>query len=208
MDSLTRNAHWERIYQLKKLTEVSWYQAVPKTSLSFLNWLNIPKTAKVIDVGGGDSFFVDNLLDLGYQNITVLDISETAIKRAQKRLGERSKQVQWIVSDIINFEPTEIYDFWHDRAAFHFLTSEDDIKTYVSTAQQCIAKAGHLVIGTFSKSGPLKCSGIEIMQYSEDSMEQQFAPFFEKLDCQTIDHTTPFNTTQNFLFCSFKKLGN
>lgn len=208
MDSLTRNAHWQHIYQTKELNQVSWYQAVPQTSLSFLNTLNIPKTAKIIDVGGGDSFFVDNLLDLGYQDITVLDISASAIERAQKRLGERSKQVQWIVSDIINFEPTEIYDFWHDRAAFHFLTSEDDIKTYVSTAQHCIAKAGHLVIGTFSESGPLKCSGIEIKQYSEDSMEQQFDPFFEKLDCQTFDHTTPFNTTQNFLFCSFKKLGN
>lgn len=125
----------------------------------------MPTTAKVIDIGGGDSFLVDHLLDLGYQDITVLDISEAAIERAKQRLGDNAKNIKWIVADAATFKPMEKYDFWHDRAAFHFLTDEQEISSYLQTAQENINPTGVLVIGTFSQQGPEKCSGIEIKQY-------------------------------------------
>ena len=130
---MDRKKHWEEIYQSKNTTEVSWFQASPTTSLQFLKEFNLPQSASIIDVGGGDSFMVDELLEMGYRNITVLDISETAIKKAQQRLGDKAKTVKWIVADAAGFQPTETYDFWHDRAAFHFLTGEQEISKYVDT---------------------------------------------------------------------------
>ena len=204
MNTTERTKHWETIYNTKQLCEVSWYQPSPNESLQFLREFNILKTAKIIDVGGGDSFFVDKLLEQGYENITVLDISETAINRAKKRLGEKSEMVTWIVSDIVDFKPSQVYDFWHDRAAFHFLTSEEDITKYISLITSYVN--GILVIGTFSENGPKKCSGIEIKQYTEKSMVEKLSDYFNKIKCISINHTTPFNTIQNFIFCSFKKI--
>lgn len=206
MKNFDRKKHWETIYQTKALNEVSWFQPTPKTSLQFFEQLDVPKTAKIIDIGGGDSFLVDHLINLGYEDITVLDISAAAIERAKKRLGVRAKNVTWITSDIVNFEPTEEYDFWHDRAAFHFLTNEQEISNYIETAHRHIDTNGVLVIGTFSEQGPKKCSGIEIKQYSETAMTERLKAKFEKIKCFTIDHTTPFDTVQNFVFCSFRKL--
>lgn len=205
MNNFDRKKHWEQIYQTKALNEVSWFQPKPETSLSFFTEFKVPLNAKVIDIGGGDSFLVDHLLDLGYEDLTVLDISEEAIQRAKTRLGQKAKQVQWIVEDAAHFKPLEMYDFWHDRAAFHFLTNEQEISNYIETAHRHIKPNGVLVIGTFSEQGPQKCSGIEIKQYSETSMIEQFKHAFEKIDCLHIDHTTPFDTVQNFVFCSFKK---
>ncbi len=198
--------HWENIYQTKSLHEVSWYQPNPTTSLEFLKQYNIPLTAKIIDVGGGDSFLVDHLLELGYLDITVLDISASSLERAKQRLGAKAADVKWIVEDAAEFRPTEQYDFWHDRAAFHFLTHEKEINSYVETVKQAIKPTGILVLGTFSEQGPKKCSGIEIKQYSEVSMVSLLQKFFEKVKCITVDHPTPFNTIQNFIFCSFRKL--
>jgi SAM-dependent methyltransferase len=206
MEDFDRKKHWEHIYQKKELNEVSWFQPTPKTSLDFLSELNLPISAKIIDVGGGDSFLVDHLLDLGYIDITVLDISAAAIDKAKLRLGVKAEKVKWIVADAAHFTPKEKYDFWHDRAAFHFLTDEKDIKNYIETARQNINPAGILVVGTFSEQGPKKCSGIDIKQYSASSLTDIFNGFFEKLDCLTIDHQTPFDTIQNFVFCSFKRL--
>jgi len=208
MENFDRKKHWENIYQTKQLNEVSWYQPTPETSLDFIKQFNIPITAKIIDVGGGDSFLVDHLLEKGYQDITVLDISEAAIDRAKRRLGDKAKNVKWIVADASTFKPTEKYDFWHDRATFHFLTDEQEITNYIETARQNINTTGVLVIGTFSEQGPKKCSGIEIKQYSETTMADRLKMFFEKIKCITVDHKTPFDTTQNFVFCSFRKLQN
>ena len=202
---MDKKQHWENIYQTKELNEVSWYQPKPATSLNFFEELTIPKNAKIIDIGGGDSFLVDHLIDLGYSEITVLDISEAAIQKAKNRLGNKAEKVTWIVSDIVEFQPTEKYDVWHDRAAFHFLTNKEEREKYVLIADQSLNSNGILIVGTFSVNGPFKCSGIEITQYSEESMLDQFKSKFEKVNCFTIDHTTPFNTIQNFLFCSFKK---
>jgi SAM-dependent methyltransferase len=206
MKIFDRKKHWETIYQTKQLNEVSWYQPTPEASLGFVKQFNVPKSAKIIDIGGGDSFLVDHLLDLGYQDITVLDLSEAALDRAKQRLGDRSAKVKWIVADAATFKPKEKYDFWHDRAAFHFLTNEKEIKNYIDTVQQGIKSAGILVIGTFSEKGPSKCSGIEIKRYSERSMTDRLRKFFEKIKCINVDHITPFDTIQNFIFCSFRKL--
>lgn len=206
MEHLDRKKHWENIYQTKDLKDVSWYQPTPTTSLDFLKQFNIPTTAKIIDIGGGDSFLVDHLLDLGYTDLTVLDISAASLDRAKQLLGDRSTNVKWIVADAATFKPTEQYDFWHDRAAFHFLTQEQEITNYIDTIQKSIKPTGVLVIGTFSEQGPKKCSGIEIKQYSETTMTDRLKKFFEKVKCITVDHQTPFDTIQNFIFCSIRKL--
>lgn len=206
MGNFDRKNHWENIYNTKELKDVSWFQVRPETSLDFFKQFNVSTTAKIIDIGGGDSLLVDHLLDLGYQDISVLDISESAIERAKIRLGQKANNVKWIVADAATFVPTEQYDFWHDRAAFHFLTEENEISNYLEIAQKSINPKGILVIGTFSEQGPKKCSGIEIKQYSETSMTDRLKIFFEKIKCITVDHITPFDTIQNFVFCSFKKL--
>ena len=205
MEDTARKKHWEKIYATKQLTEVSWYQQTPETSLKFFEEFKIPLNAKVIDVGGGDSLLVDHLLDLGYTNISVLDISKNAIERSMKRLGEKSKMVKWIVADASSFKPEEKYDLWHDRAAFHFLTDEYEIMNYINTVQNSMSENGVLVIGTFSEQGPKKCSGIEIKQYSEKAMTDILQKYFEKVKCISVDHETPSHSIQNFVFCSFKK---
>jgi len=205
MESFDRKKHWENIYHTKRTNEVSWYQPNPSTSLDFLKQFDIPKSARIIDIGGGDSYLVDRLLELGYLDITVLDISESALEKAQLRLGDRANKVKWIVADAVTFKPSEKYDFWHDRAAFHFLTQEQDIENYIDNVQQSIKPNGILVIGTFSEQGPKKCSGIEIKQYSETTMTDRLKKYFEKIKCITVDHTTPSDTIQNFVFCSFRK---
>jgi len=197
--------HWDIVYSTKAENEVSWFQPYPKTSIMFVELFDLPLNANIIDVGGGDSHFADALLGRGYQNIYVLDISAKAIERAKQRLGESASKIHWIVSDITAFKPTAKFDFWHDRAAFHFLTTEDKICKYISIAETAIKKDGFLVIGTFSESGPKKCSGLEIKRYSEAAMQARFENAFNKIKCIREDHTTPFNTLQNFLFCGFKK---
>ncbi|WP_370899477.1 class I SAM-dependent methyltransferase [Chryseobacterium gossypii] len=203
MTDINRKEHWETVYETKNPDQVSWTQEKPETSLSFITSLGLGKEARIIDIGGGDSLLVDFLLEEGFQNITVLDISSGALEKAKKRLGNKAEKVNWIVSDITDFEPDETYDLWHDRAAFHFLTAEEHISRYVDIAEKSISS--FMILGTFSKNGPAKCSGLEITQYDEDSIAARFGNRFEKLQCRTEDHKTPFGTFQNFIFCSFKK---
>lgn len=205
MSDFDRKEHWENVYTSKQLHEVSWYQPKPETSLCFIEKAQLPKDARIIDVGGGDSFLVDHLLDLGYTDLTVVDISEKALERARKRLGIRANLVKWITADAVEMELEGTYDFWHDRAVFHFLTKPADIEKYVAKLEQHIKKDGVLVLGTFSENGPLKCSGIEIKQYTETSLDEVTGKSFEKTACLIVDHPTPFNTLQNFVFCSFQK---
>ena len=200
-----KKAHWENVFATKAETEVSWFQSYPKTSIEFLELFNLPLDANIIDVGGGDSHFIDALLEKGYTNVYVLDISANAIERAKARLGKNANKVKWIVSDITEFEPTIKFDFWHDRAAFHFLTDDEKIYKYVAIAENAIHKDGYLILGTFSENGPTKCSGLEIKQYNKASMSARFEVDFNRIKCITEDHVTPFNTIQNFVFCSFQK---
>lgn len=206
METFDRKKHWENIYQTKQLNEVSWFQPTPQTSLDLIKEFNLPLSAKIIDIGGGDSLLVDHLLDAGYGDITVLDISIAAIERAKSRLGDRAESVKWIIADASGFNPSEKYDLWHDRAAFHFLTTAGEIESYLETARQCINPSGVLIVGTFSEQGPKKCSGLDIKQYSEESITSLFAKGFEKIKCFTLDHRTPFDTIQNFIFCTFRRI--
>ncbi len=198
--------HWEHIYSTKQPNEVSWTQQVPHTSLEFIKGLNLPLSSKIIDIGGGDSNLVDNLLEQGYTDITVLDISEAALERAKHRLGPLAVNVKWVVSDITEFKPDQKYDLWHDRAAFHFMTSAEQVSAYRQVAANAAQK--FMIISTFSESGPEKCSGLPIKRYSECELQAVFTDSYEKLDCLQEDHRTPFETVQNFLFCSFKRIAS
>src|ERR1700752_626369 len=190
METLNKKEHWEKVYNTKQPTEVSWFQVYPKTSMEFISLFELPKNARIIDIGGGDSHFVDSLLEKGYKDITVLDISAKAIERAKERLGEKASLVNWLVSDVTEFNPPRQYDFWHDRAAFHFLTTEVQTDKYVEIAKRGIAENGYLILGTFSESGPQKCSGLEIKQYSEESMSAKFEKDFKRIKCIKEDHLT------------------
>lgn len=202
MDHTTKN-HWNTVYKNKEPNQVSWTQEIPKTSLDFIHSFGLNKSAKIIDIGGGDSKLVDHLLYEGYENITVLDISSKALDKAKKRLGTNAKKVNWVVSDITEFEPSNTFDIWHDRATFHFLTTSNQVAKYLNIARNAVS--GYLTIGTFSENGPEKCSGLPIKQYSEEKLIAELENGFEKLRCITENHTTPFATSQNFLFCSFKR---
>ncbi|MFN3941789.1 MAG: class I SAM-dependent methyltransferase [Flavobacterium sp.] len=197
--------HWEHVFTTKKIEEVSWYQPKPETSLNFFTENNIPKIGSIIEVGGGDSFLMDFLIEMGYQNLHLLDISANALQRIQHRLGEKSKKVTFIESNIIDFQPNQTFDVWHDRACFHFLKEEKHIHAYVATASKLITSNGHLFIGTFSKQGPLKCSGLEISQYDAADLIALFEKDFTPLKCFQSNHPTPSGNIQNFTFCHFQK---
>ena len=197
---MSTKSHWEKIYSEKSPQEVSWTQEIPETSIEFFNEFKLSKTSPIIDIGGGESKFVDFLLAEGYQNISVLDISENALKRAKDRLGEKSKNIEWIVCDINDFNPKKKYSLWHDRAVFHFLTSNVEINRYVENVKQ---NSENFIVGTFSTSGPKKCSGLEISQYDKNLLSKLFEESMTINKVEYINHITPFETTQNFIFCSF-----
>jgi len=203
MSENTKN-HWEIVYTNKKPHEVSWTQEIPQTSIDFIKGFKLPKSASIIDIGGGDANLVDFLLADGYTDITVLDISAASLERAKIRIGDNSSKVTWIVSDITEFKPEKKYQIWHDRATFHFLTTAEQIHEYIKIANTAIN--GFLAIGTFSENGPTKCSNLNIKQYSESDLLLAFKEGFSKIKCVNEDHKTPFDTLQNFTFCTFKKI--
>ena len=196
--------HWENIFGTKTPKEVSWTETYPKNSVDFIDALNLDTKLPVIDIGGGDSRLVDVLLEKGYKDISVLDISSKALDRTKKRLGVSSKNISWIVCDILDFKPKKKYALWHDRASFHFLTSPEDINSYKKIVNQWVNK--YLVLGTFSKEGPLKCSGLPVTLYSCDSISKSFQEFFNPIKCEYLTHQTPFKTEQKFVFSSFEKI--
>ncbi len=198
--------HWETVYETKSAKEVSWTQEMPKTSLELIHSCKLSKNAKIIDIGGGDSKLVDHLVDEGFKNITVLDISAKALDNVKKRLGNKAEKVKWIVSDILDFQPNTTYDLWHDRATLHFLIKTEDIEKYIDTVRRTVT--GYLIIAGFSDKGPGKCSGLNIKQYNEEDLTKAFQNHFEKLQCFREDHVTPFNTKQNFLYCRFRRKKN
>ena len=196
--------HWEHIYQTKKPTEVSWTQEIPEASLTYVKSFHLLPSARIIDIGGGDSRLADHLLDQGFTDITVLDISESAIQRARQRLGNRADAVKWIVSDILDFSPLETYDLWHDRAVFHFLREPGQIRKYLEMAEAAVR--GYLVVGTFSVDGPAKCSGLDVSRYDEEGLKALFRTAgFSDMACSRENHITPSGDVQNFVFCSFSK---
>ncbi len=197
--------HWEKVYQTKSFESVSWFESIPETSIQFFEEMNLPHDAEIIDVGAGESHFVDYLISKGYSNITLVDISEEALERTRQRLGNSGKTIKFIVADVGNFKPTQHFDFWHDRATFHFLTAQPEVNHYLDNVKKFLNPNGHFLIGTFDEEGPTKCSGLDVKQYSESSLTQLLHQFLEKVHCLNQEHLTPFGTLQKFVFCYFRK---
>ena len=205
MNSTERTAHWQAIYDAKPLESCSWYQPVPQTSLDFITSLNLSLDAPILDVGGGDSFVVDHLLRAGFADVTVLDISSKAIDRAKERLGEDASRVTWVVSDVTDFRPTRTYALWHDRAAFHFLTAEEDREAYRQAQRLGTGEGSKLIVATFSTNGPAKCSGTAIQQHDEVSLADTFAADWSPVSTSIVHHTTPSGGGQEFVFGVFER---
>ena len=197
--------HWENIYTNKDEKEVSWFQTVPKTSHQLIKKLNLKSNDNIIDIGSGRSRILKILIDEGFNNLSYLDISKEACKKSKIALGDDKSKVNWNVENVLNFKSKIKYKLWHDRAVFHFFTDKKDIEKYKEVAIKNISAGGYLVLGTFSINGPKKCSGLDVSQYSEQSLYEIFKSDFNLLESFYIDHQTPFDTTQNFLFCIFKK---
>ena len=194
--------HWEAIYGAKGSQGVSWYSPHLDRSLRFIDQARMSPDAAIIDVGGGASTLVDDLLARGYCNVTVLDLSEAAITEARTRLGTRSDQVTWIVGDITRVKlPKLRYDFWHDRAVFHFLTEEDDRRRYVARVQHALKPGGHIVVATFGLEGPERCSGLPVTRYSPQGIHDQFGAQFAKMGSDRELHHTPWGSEQEFVYC-------
>lgn len=195
--------HWEKVYQTKKPTEVSWYQIHPGVSLDLIASTGIDLTRKIIDVGGGASVLADKLLEQGFKDITVLDIASKAIQRAQERLKENAHKIKWIEADITAFEPPEQYDVWHDRAVFHFLTNPQDIKKYIRAMEKAVKTGGHVIIGGFSLDGPAKCSGLDVERYDAQKMKKELGGSFTLVKAVDEAHKTPWDKEQKFTYCNF-----
>jgi 2-polyprenyl-3-methyl-5-hydroxy-6-metoxy-1,4-benzoquinol methylase len=195
-------AHWEQIYTSKTPDQVSWYRPHLDVSLALIQRTADDLTAAIIDVGGGESTLVDDLLARGYRNITMLDISQAAIDVMKKRLKEAADRVQWITADVTTFEfAPGAYDVWHDRAVFHFLTSTEERAAYVKAVAHAVKRGGHVIVSTFGPEGPTKCSGLEVMRYDAGSLHEQFGARFRLVESSKELHHTPFGTTQQFLYC-------
>jgi SAM-dependent methyltransferase len=197
---MSKKEHWDNIYSTKSLEEVSWHQPIPKISLDFILSLGLAKDSPIIDVGGGDSFLVDSLLNEGYTDLTVLDISKVAIERAKIRLAKNANKINWIVSDIINFFPERKYSIWHDRAVFHFLRKEKEINSYLKSLNSGTATDGRLVLGTFAENGPTRCCALDVKRYSFNDLERKFGDKFHIEKTINSIHQTPFKTEQSFNF--------
>jgi 2-polyprenyl-3-methyl-5-hydroxy-6-metoxy-1,4-benzoquinol methylase len=205
MKEASRKSHWETVYTTKSENEVSWFQENPAPSLEMIDLARPTSESAIVDIGGGASRLVDSLLDRGFNRVTVLDISEAALAGARTRLGDRASQVQWIVADVTKWHPARTFDLWHDRAAFHFLTDTADRSAYVTCMQQAIKPGGHAIIGTFATDGPEKCSGLPVNRYDEASLARELGEGFELTESRRHDHSTPWNSSQRFLFCVFRR---
>jgi 2-polyprenyl-3-methyl-5-hydroxy-6-metoxy-1,4-benzoquinol methylase len=194
--------HWEKIYATKEPDQVSWYRPHLETSLVLILRSVSDRTASIIDVGGGESTLVDDLLERGFQNITVLDVSQTAIDTNKARLGEKASGVCWLVADITQVElQPKSYDVWHDRAVFHFLTTPEQRTAYVRQVVRSVRPGGHVIVSTFGPEGPTKCSGLDIVRYDADSLHDEFGARFRLVESSKEMHQTPFGSTQQFLYC-------
>ncbi len=200
-----KRAHWESIYEEKPLESHGWYQPVPLHSLHLIEQCGLQPEMSIIDIGGGDSLLVDHLLDKGFHNITVLDISASALERARIRLGEKAGLVDWVQCDVTTFSPSHKFHVWHDRAAFHFLLEPGDIQAYMQVLRSCIEPGGYVILGTFSEMGPKTCSGLPIKQYNPRTMSALFSPDFDVIDLEYADHFTPSGSRQHYIFGRFRK---
>lgn len=199
---MSEREHWESIYKRKNPDAVSWYRPHLDRSLQFIEKAGLSPTGSFLDVGGGTSTLVDDLLDRGYADITVLDLSESAIAQARERLGARGRTITWIVGDVTEVElPEQRFDFWHDRAVFHFLTDDASRQRYVAAVRRALKPNGHIVVATFGPSGPEQCSGLPVVRYTAQEIHGQFGGQFKKVGSEGEIHHTPWGTEQEFVYC-------
>jgi SAM-dependent methyltransferase len=194
--------HWERVYTAKGPDQVSWYAPHLNESLLYIQKTGVGEAASIVDVGGGESTLVDDLLDAGYRDVSVLDISETALDVCRQRLGNRAQEVRWLAASVLDhpFQPASV-DVWHDRAVFHFLSDARQRQAYVDQVLRALRPGGHVVMGTFGPQGPLQCSGLPVTRYSSDDLHAEFGAPFRLLGHSTSLHTTPWGSTQQFVYC-------
>jgi len=206
MSELNRQAHWQRVYKEKGENQVSWFQERPTISLELIEAAGLDRSSAIIEIGGGASRLVDVLGETGYRDLTVLDISESAVSIAKMRLGERAAMVKWIVADVTQWQPTRSYDLWHDRAAFHFLTDESDRSAYIDRLTKAVRPGGHAIIGTFALDGPERCSGLPVVRYDATQLSAALTPAFALVDMRRDDHKTPWGAIQHFQFSVFRRV--
>lgn len=200
--------HWENVYATKATDAVSWFQPHAERSLDLIRSTLLGQNAAIIDVGGGASTLVDDLVEEGYTDLTVLDLSGAALNAARQRLGEKASQVRWIEDDITQVQlPADRYDIWHDRAVFHFLTDPADRAAYVRTVLRSVKQGGHVIVAAFAEDGPLQCSGLPVVRYRAGELHNQFGDAFILLEHSTEEHLTPFGTVQPFVYCYCRKVG-
>jgi 2-polyprenyl-3-methyl-5-hydroxy-6-metoxy-1,4-benzoquinol methylase len=203
---MSQENYWEQVYATKPSDRVSWFQEHAEQSLKLIQATAVPNTAKITDVGGGASTLVDDLLNRGYTNIAVLDLSATALAIAKQRLGSRAGKVHWLEADITTVQlPADTYDVWHDRAVFHFLTTPQERQAYVETVLCSVKPGGHVIISTFAEDGPSECSGLPIVRYNPSSLHREFGAPFTLINHENEAHHTPWGMIQKFIYCYFRK---
>ena len=207
MESDSRKTHWENVYTNKGENEVSWFQDNPAPSLALIAETGAAPNSAIIDIGGGASRLVDHLIDQGFVDVTVLDLSAAALDAAKARLGERASRAHWLVADATTWAPSHTYDIWHDRAAFHFLTEERDRAGYIARLKQGLRIGGHAIIATFALDGPEKCSGLPVTRYDAAGLAETLGPDFNLLQSRRNDHATPWGSQQRFQFSVFERVG-
>ena len=206
MSDTGRHSHWEKVYQTKGDRDVSWFEESPRVSLDLIRATGVPTSTSIIDIGGGASRLVDALLDEGFEDITVLDLSEKALATSRARLGAASAHVQWIAADVTIWEPSRTYDVWHDRAAFHFLTDATDRAAYAERVSRAVRPGGHVIIGTFAPDGPERCSGLPVVRHDATSLGKVLGPSFALVESRHHAHDTPAGAIQLFQFSRFRRL--
>jgi SAM-dependent methyltransferase len=205
MDDVNRGAHWENVYRTKGEREVSWFQETPSVSLELIRSAGATRRSAIVDIGGGASRLVDALVDAGYEAVTVLDLSESALAAAKLRLEQAAARVTWIVADVTRWKPSQRYDLWHDRAAFHFLTDAADRTAYVACLRDALRPGGQAIIATFALDGPERCSGLPVVRYDAASLGQVLGSEFDLVETRRHDHQTPMGSTQRFQFSVFRR---
>ena len=205
MESASRQAHWENVYTTKDENEVSWFQQSPAPSFELITQAGATHASAIIDIGGGASRLVDHLVEQGFEDITVLDLSGAALEAAKRRLESRADRVHWVVADATAWEPVKAYDIWHDRAAFHFLTEEKDRAAYIARLTQGVKAGGHAIIATFALDGPEKCSGLPVARYDSASLAQTLGSGFQLVHTRRHEHATPWGSQQMFQFSVFRR---
>lgn len=204
---MEKQAHWDQVYETKAIDRVSWFAPHLSRSLELIEALGLPATAAIIDVGGGASTLPADLLAAGHRNLTVLDISPSALRAARTALGTRASDVTWIAGDVTSAPlPEGAYDLWHDRAVFHFLTDPADRAAYLAQVQRALRPGGWVIVATFGPEGPEKCSGLDVVRYDDAGLVQQFGAAFERVRCLQETHQTPWGGEQGFVYCLCRRV--